>query len=962
MNGPQSIHLSNFKPPQSEPIWAGKSFIFLALNILTLGIYGAAEKLSKQHRVKELRFNQEELRAQISGINNEWETLENNLSELLRQFNGMDSEETYQQKIIKSGVKRLSGENDSLNDRELHEEYPLHATISEVALGTFAFLGQLFANIVTIGLYGVYMNYSLKNQITLLEAQNDHIRGEFNQEKNNRYGRVNHIIGLFEANLDVKDELHNLQAEFDDMKNTDKGQAYIEMNKAKQELDDLQNRQEQLQKDLAALRVQKVAAEQAKKNLEKDLGDAQDENAALLKTNQAQANNATKLAEERNRLANDIGAKDAKIAEKVKEMRDLQVQFNIVRQKAADVQRLEREVSRLKDAGKYQPEVQKLQPELGPIDPEYTPRKDVDGPIPGAMDIKEQRKKPSVDAEWIDFAEKYNARYGDKYSAAEIIEESFHYSFEQLMDMAANGDKIKFNKSMQIPVAAARFALFRHMALDLLTGAQVPARDDCHHGYRVQINPNVRMLPSEPEKVLQFKKDDQKGNFHPVVIINHKQRDDFTPSAEDCLKSFIPYGVDPTSAKWILEQLTNEEKGHLFNLLMSPVIENEHEDLVKAKEFMQNMQDPRVELVKTAYNLICNIAAAFDGKFKDTVFAKCYETHLDMDDYALEPFIKEEDIDYTHVKDETPTGPVVVEWELDLDVIGDKRGPNAKPSQPNFIDVITFSKVRQESFFKNLDRGLIVNPEPKDKKFPTNTLGFSNLNNQYDINRQYWVTHQMIGADAAGDGGQRCLFSNLLAILVSNKNDLTDHNVNCMRKAMANYLDKLQRARDKWNKIKNMSDLPDDSDQIKEMAELSERFEKLISQYHNKTTVPAYQLWLRKEPVSMIGGQWVYPAQNLEAKGLTELEILLCAWTFGVKICLLTITKPSFIEVDDFGRIVPGKADEYGPNTSEKLFMGANDGSYYGLACKINIPDGLEPDDEDNLADLSDYWRSIPPK
>ena len=491
------------------------------------------------------------------------------------------------------------------------------------------------------------------------------------------------------------------------------------------------------------------------------------------------------------------------------------------------------------------------------------------------MDIKTERKKPGVDPQWIDFAEKYNARYGNKLSAAEVIEESFNYSFEQLIEMAGKGDKIHFNKSMELPVKAARFALFRYMALDLLKGAQVANHDDCHHGHKVQINSNVKMLPSEPENVLQFKKDDPKGSYRPVVIVHHRQRDDFTPSAEDCLKSFIPYGVDPASAKWILEQLTSDEKEHLFNLLMSPVIENEHADLVKAKEFMQNKLDPRAELVRTAYNLICNMAAAFDGKFKDTVFSECYQKHLDMDDYELQAFAKEEDIDYTHVKDvETPTGPKVLEWTLDLDVIGDKRPNDAKPRQSEFVDTIVFSQVKQMSFFNNLDKDIIKNPEPKDKKFPTSTLAFNGANNNYDINKQYWLAHQMIGANAAGEGGQRCLFSNLLAVLVSNKNDLTDHNANCMRRAMANYLDKLQRAREKWNRIKNLPDLPEDSNQLKEMAELAERFEKLIAQTH-KTTVPAYQLWLRKEPASFIGGQYVFPAQNLEAGGLTELEVLL---------------------------------------------------------------------------------------
>ena len=585
MNGPQSILLSNFKSPELEPVGAGSSFIFLVLNILTLGIYGAAEKLSKQHRVKELHINQDKLHDQIIGITGEWDVLETNLSELLSQFKDMDNEETFSQKGLKSRVKTLSGENDKLNDKELSEESRLNTTVSEVALGIFAFLGQLFANIVTIGLYGVYMNYSLKNQITVLEAQNDHIKVEFNAEKNKRYDKVNRIIDCFEANLEKTDKLHSLQVELDAMASTEKGQAYQELQKAKQDLDDLQNRQEQVQKDLTALRVQRVAAEQAKKNLEKELGDAQTENDALLLSNQAQANKATTLAEEKKQLAKDISQKDAQLVAKANEIRDLQSHIKLAKQKAADVLRLQNEVERLKGASKHQPEVQKLQAQLGPIDPKYTPRKDEDGEISGAMDL-DDLVPDELEQEWIDFAKEYNARYSKARTAAEVITASFNHSFEQLIDMAEKGDKIKLNKSSGTSGVEARFAILRNMVLDMVKGAKL-TENGCH-GFQLKINSNVNMLPSQPEKVLQFK-NDASGALKPVVIMHHKLRDDFTPDEETLAgrQTGVYNGVDPVSVKWILEQLTKEEEAHLFNLLMSPVIENEHEDLVKAKDYLR---------------------------------------------------------------------------------------------------------------------------------------------------------------------------------------------------------------------------------------------------------------------------------------------------------------------------------------------------------------------------------------
>ena len=107
--------------------------------------------------MKELRFTQEELREQIIGINGEWEILKRILSELLRQFNGHGKRGNLFTQVHQIKSNKLSGENDTLNSKDLSDESHLNTTIAEIALGTFAFLGQLFANIVTIGLYGVYM-------------------------------------------------------------------------------------------------------------------------------------------------------------------------------------------------------------------------------------------------------------------------------------------------------------------------------------------------------------------------------------------------------------------------------------------------------------------------------------------------------------------------------------------------------------------------------------------------------------------------------------------------------------------------------------------------------------------------------------------------------------------------------------------------------------------------------------
>lgn len=957
MNGSQPIQFSNFQAPKLEPIWAARSFIFLTLNILTVGIYGAAEKLSKQHRVKELKINQDDLNRQIYQLNQEWDALDYELSDLLQKFS-TGSEDVYNQIGFKTDLEKLSAKNGTLQHMEIRADYKVAASIGEVALGTIAFLGQLLANIATLGMYGVFMNYSLNNKITILEAQNEHIQEKFNEQQNNRSEKVRNIIAFADSKLNEREDLEKMQSELDEIRQTPEGEAHAKQKKAEQSVAALQLKQGELQNDLRVLRIQKLNAEQGKKKVEADLGALQKDMQDVQGKNRDLADKERNLRREKDQLNLAVVQKDAEIIRKNRDFNDLQLQLQAARQKSADVVRLEREIARYKDANKYQPDVQKLQTELGPIDPLYTPSKTDKKEIPGAMDVDDNDDQ--LPKEWVDYAKEYKKRYPDtKRSAAEVIEASFGYAFDQLIEMADKGDKIKLNRSYETGATPGAYAIFRFMALDLLKGGKL-TENGCH-GLQIKINGNVNMLPSQPEKIMQYK-DDQKGGLQPVVVVHHKLRDDFTPSEEAIGQN----GVDPISAKWILEQLTEDEKNHLFNLLMEAVIENTHPDYIKTKDYMRNKHDPRVALVQKAYDLIADIGSAYQKKFGGTVFVKCWQTHTD--DFDIEPFVKKDDLqpDLTKIVDTDlvsgPKGPTFEEWEFDPDVIGDKRSAQSKPTQEDFVTIITGAKFKYASFFENLDQNIIQTPDGKDKKF--NQLEWK------DVNKQYYVSHQMIGADQYFNGGQRCLFSNLLAVLVTEKKDLTDQNVYKMRKAMAAYLDKLQRKRDEWNVmlptvprkyvkgilVPEIDKLSPDARKLWEMAELARSFETAIMKTH-KCTVGAYQLWLRNEPSGFIGGQWQYPAP-VTISDLTQLEIQLCAYAFGVKIGVLPILTPYPTKTDEFGRLVPD-GEFYGPNTEEFLLIGCTQGSYYGLFPKLHLPDGLEPDDNENLLELSNYWREI---
>ena len=673
--------------------------------------------------------------------------------------------------------------------------------------------------------------------------------------------------------------------------------------------------------------------------------------------NHALRNRFTLLTAENSHLIKEFG----KVKKERCEFIDKTAQLIMDKGNKAD--EVNKKLEKIANVEEHQSEYEKLQVELGPIAPKYTRKPEDEGEIPGAMDLS-SLDQSKLSADWINFAKAYKKQYdNEKRTAAEIIESSFESAFNELLKST------KLNKSMETGSTPGRFAIIREMAYRLIMGAKL-TENGCH-GFQLKINENVSMLPSQPEKVLQYK-DDQKGGLKPVLIVHHKQRDDFTPSVEAIGQN----GVDPVSAKWILNQLTPVEHGHLLNLLRSPVIENDNPSYKASLAYMSKESDPRVKLVRTAYELVVDIAVAFEKKFGQTVFPKCWGDHLDMDDYDLKPFVKPDDIepDLSKIVDTDRAaqneGPLV-DWEFDPSVIG-IANKNGKYEQADFLNLMLISKARYDSFFKCLDKCVIKHPAEKNKEFTEVTF------NEVD---QYFRSHEMLGqyqtpiykvADVTYGGqmvgGHRCLFSNLLAIFVIDQKDLTDQNVFKLRKAMSAYLDKLQKAKQDWEKIKHLSNQPKDAQKIKESAELAAYFEKAILKTH-KSNVPSYQSWLRGESASSsywnsAEQKWIHP-KGIDIDNLSRFEIELCAFTFGLKIDLVLISTPtnklaSAAKADENGLIL--SHERYGPNTREFKIMGISNETYSGLFPKLD-PAKADPsgksEDYQNLVALTKYWESV---
>src|SRR5205814_4783183 len=136
----------------------------------------------------------------------------------------------------------------------------------------------------------------------------------------------------------------------------------------------------------------------------------------------------------------------------------------------------------------------------------------------------------------------------------------------------------------------------------------------------------------------------------------------------------------------ILEQLTDQEKLHLYTYLMSPVIENTHPDYKAAMAFLSSKGDARVKLVLTASELIQDIATAIKHQF-GAALTDSWELNCNMD---IEPFVKSEDKKPDVPDDIAPIakGEKVVDWTMDADILGDKRSGDPYPRQKDFSDMI----------------------------------------------------------------------------------------------------------------------------------------------------------------------------------------------------------------------------------------------------------------------------------
>lgn len=889
-----SLHAGHNPSVQLERILAPKSVVFYVLNVLTLGLFSSAEAITKQHRIHYLDVQKEKLLQQVSELDQDWTVLDQDLKHVMEKLGKVHGPQADKKLEIETGVDDLQDKISALKGRKIAGTVASSLSFGEIVYDLIRFVGNLLANALTVGLYGVYQNYQLKNRIIILTSQNESIITSVEAINAKRCEDFSHLTDHLTAELKIRV--------------LDEVSALNEAEEAKDKAAKLQQDLQKAQNEAAALRTAKVVDE-------------------------------TRLNQEKLNL-------QAAATKKDQEMATLRNQLQSAMNKALKVQGLEAEIQRHKVAVEKLPEAHKPLAEIGAIPGRYQ-QKENDGLISGAFDGDHR-----LDA---DFAAEYVKRYGNKVSAAEIVASGLEYAFNTLTAQSGSGKKLQINKSPDTPYSPCMNSVFKYFVLDLLKGARLAKGPCTGPNFKVDINNKISMVSSKPHKVVRMMKDpdDPSGDggvMKPRAWVEYQYRDDFTPTEMEMYKmGNRNYGLDAPSAKWVLEQLSQEEMDHLFNLLMSESIEDNNQDLINTRAFMQNIHNPRVELIQIGVDLISDLSSAIKEKFS-IVYGPIFDKLADEDD--LMPFVKEEDAhDPTKVPDTgmgQTKGDSYVEWTFDEDVLSDKRAvaappaygyaggyyggygtqpavPVVKQQQPDFYELINLASAKYRHVFQNM-KTLLKHPIKLGKEY--------HMLKWDDVNVQYHKCHEMIGADFEGEGGDRCLFSNLLAILLTDKADLTSENVSKLKKAMASYLDK---------------------------PEAKKIFEDSIRETY-KCTVAQYQMWLRGEPAKWDQKtfQYVHPAA-VDLSSMTTLEISIAAWTLGVRIGVLPIATQAQAVVDKDGRIVPPSF--YGPNTKEYFLMAWNKvgESFHGLFPKLNDDDGLTDYDE-AVQEIEEYWKSIKPK
>ena len=710
----------DFVPAQPKKQPSVQVFKYLAINMLTLGLFNAVNHLSSQYRIRKLEGKQVQLLKQAIDLAASWDELANRLKRLQDDFNNLENPEVGE---LNNEIERLKGEVQRLTlDRSNLYQHAVvdggdgqpQANLRQLVMMISSFVCQIFSNLSIISLYSIFQNDHLKNRISILKSQNRYIRGKAADLKEERNQALQQQINFFTSRLDR-------EREFGVLGRGEGVELFRQLTAQRKETATLQAQHKAAEEQLEGLNAQYVVTQQAEENLEVFRGALND---ATANNENIQKQMDVVLAEN-NRLREERNAKERELA-------GIRNQLLSAAQRVAHMGVLEEQIGRLQGGAA----LLNLQSRLGPIPFKYAPSDEeielAKAGDAGVDDVSETNKE-----NWSSYAQLYNGLD----TADDVFKAGFSHALKKLFEMAAEKEeqvpfqnlnvpfgppdlvmdlepevqvnvpvagrqKIMLNESLGTPESPGAQAVYRFLALEWLKGGKIVA--NCHGNELHLNNKSVHLLPSRAEKMLELK---NAGGRQELCVMTHfQQRDDFTPSEETLSTTAAASGIDPIAAKCLLAKLSAEEQEHLFNLLMDSVIEDDHPDYQRTQEFMRVIPQERVQIIHTLCQLIGDMAVVFQTKFKNTIGAELWNDYLDAENFDLQPFRKEnaEEWELNFQLPENFGARPIVEWKLNEGLLALRRGGVGVGEQEDFNLLIKNAKERYQRYFNNLKPELLL--------------------------------------------------------------------------------------------------------------------------------------------------------------------------------------------------------------------------------------------------------------
>ncbi|CAF23763.1 hypothetical protein [Candidatus Protochlamydia amoebophila] len=459
-----------------------------------------------------------------------------------------------------------------------------------------------------------------------------------------------------------------------------------------------------------------------------------------------------------------------------------------------------------------------------------------------------------------------------------FINESLTYILDKMLKLGNDStSNVKFNDSEMIYLDPdylySKMAIYQLLVLDVLEHGAIVR--DCQ-GIKLKIGraSELEMRPSNPAQVGTF----ENGRFGSKIILRNE--DPFGPVSGT---AGLQYGIDPVRAKRIWILLTEEEQQYLYYWLMDPFFEEGSQESKSLREFVTRGDKKRVALVNLVYDHVCDIAASIMKNFEKHT-GVVWQEKMTNDKPLVTPYKKVSINILDQIEDSAP----IVAWQMNIEILA---------KYPLLYTALQEAQADHSILqMMQMIPGYLQNP--LNKAYAAQWKSDDKIKG---LSEQYYGSHELLEGYVYDTSPRGCLFSNLLAIIMTNENYVNKRYLKFLKEAVADCLDNEETAKEFKDRIKQ--------------------------DYH--WSLKQYQKWLRGESIEMISEY-------------SDIEIELTARLIGVKIGVFVLGQNTAL--DESGAMIPaGQINYFGPNTKEVYYLYNHPSvTYYGLFSKYHKGENLK--------------------